>query len=169
VQQQHGSLLRGQALQQHQHRQRQRVGHLRVPGRVIMAVGDDRLWQPLAHVLLAPGARRAQLVDPQPGGHRGYESAGRLDLLAVLERTVEPEQRLLDDVLGLGDAAEHPVRDRERDRAQFLKQLLARAHVANPCRQPGCASRHPSPRSALAAQAPRSSVIARLDSPRVTP
>jgi hypothetical protein len=53
VQQQHGSLLRREALQQHQHRQRQRVGCLSVPGRIIAAVGDDRLWQPLADVALA--------------------------------------------------------------------------------------------------------------------
>jgi hypothetical protein len=43
VKQQHGTLLRREALQQHQHRQRQRIGCLRVPGRIIVAVGDDRL------------------------------------------------------------------------------------------------------------------------------
>jgi hypothetical protein len=46
VKQQHGSLLRREALQQHQHRQRQRVGCLSVPGRIIVAVGDGaaRWW-----------------------------------------------------------------------------------------------------------------------------
>jgi hypothetical protein len=38
------------------------------------------------------------------------------------------QQRLLDHVLGLGDAAEHPVGDRERNRPQLIKQLLALAH-----------------------------------------
>jgi hypothetical protein len=37
-----------------------------VPGRIIVPVGEDRLGQPLAHVLLAPGTRRAQLVDRKP-------------------------------------------------------------------------------------------------------
>jgi hypothetical protein len=43
---------------------------------------------------------------------------------------VEAEQRLLDDVLGLGDAAEHPVCDRERDWPQLVKQLFAIGHAA---------------------------------------
>ena len=57
VKQQHGSLLRREALQQHQHRQRQRIGCLRVPGGIIVTSGDDRLWEPLADVALAAGAR----------------------------------------------------------------------------------------------------------------
>jgi hypothetical protein len=71
VKQQHGSLLGREALQQHEHRQRQRIGHLRVPGRIIEAVGDDRFWQPLTRVFLAAGASGAQLVDRQPARHGG--------------------------------------------------------------------------------------------------
>jgi hypothetical protein len=116
VKQQHGSLLRREALQQHQHRQRQRVGRLSVPDRIIAAVGDDRLWQPLADIALATGARGAQLVDRQPGGHGGDERTRRCDLLAGIKRPMHAQQRFLDHVLGLGDTAEHPVGDRERDR-----------------------------------------------------
>ena len=160
VKQQHGSLLGREALQQHQHRQRQRVGRLGVPGRIVVAVGDDRLWQPLADVALAAGARGAQLVDRQPGGHGRDERARRRDLLAGLERLMDPQQRLLDHVLGLGDAAEHPVGDRERDRPQLVEQSLAIGHAAaNPCRQLGCAGRHASSRLAFAFDAPRISVI----------
>jgi hypothetical protein len=54
-----------------------------------------------------------------------HERARRFDLLSSFERAVDPEQRLLDDVLGLGDAAQHPVGDRERDRPWFDKQLIA--------------------------------------------
>src|SRR5215207_10368851 len=93
VKQQHGSLLRRDALQQHQQGQRQRVGRLSVPGRIIVAVGDDRLRQPLADIALAAGARGAQLVDRQPGGHGGDEGARRCDLLAGLERLMHPQQR----------------------------------------------------------------------------
>src|SRR6266508_3180158 len=160
VQQQHRALLRREALQQHQHRQRQPVGCLRVPGRIIAAVGDDRLRQPLAHVFLATDARGAQLVDRQPGGHGRHERARRCDLLAGLQRLMHPQQRFLHHVLGLGDAAQHPVGDRERDRPQLVKQSLAIAHAAaNPCRQLGCLGCHPSSRLALALEAPRSSVI----------
>src|SRR5215510_5851047 len=70
------------------------------------------------------------------------------------------EQRVLDHVLGLGDAAEHPVGDRERHRPQLGKQLLAIGHdAANPSRQLGCAGFQDSSRFALAFDAPRISVI----------
>jgi hypothetical protein len=59
VKQKHGSLLGREAFQQHQHGQRQRVGCLRVPGWIIVPVGDYRLWQPVADVALAAAARRA--------------------------------------------------------------------------------------------------------------
>src|SRR6266851_6444921 len=87
---------------------------------------------------------------------------------------MQPQQGFLDDVFGFGDAAEHPVRDRERSRPQLLKQLLPRGHAravtsvvllasrkpsTNPCRQLGCAGRHASSRFALAFEAPRASVI----------
>jgi hypothetical protein len=49
---------------------------------------------------------------------------------------MHPQQRLLDHVLGLGDAAEHSVGDREADRAQLVEQSFAFGHAAaNPCRQ----------------------------------
>jgi hypothetical protein len=43
VQQEHGALLGRQALEQRQHRQRQRVGHLGVLRRIVLPAGDDRL------------------------------------------------------------------------------------------------------------------------------
>ena len=129
VQEQRGSLLGRQALEQHQHRQRQRVGHLGVLGWIVDAVGEDRLGQPLADVLLTPRARRAQLVDRQPGGDGGEVRARGGDLLAVLDRPMDAQQRLLDDVLGFGDAAEHPVGNRERRRAQLLELVFFSGHV----------------------------------------
>jgi hypothetical protein len=36
----------------------------------------DRLWQPLPDIALATGARGAQLVDRQPGGHGGGDARG---------------------------------------------------------------------------------------------
>src|SRR5215475_7686227 len=72
---------------------------------------------------------------------------------------MHPQQRFLHHVLGLGDAAEHPVGDGERDRPQLLEQLLPRAHVATPRRQLSCTGCHPSSRLALALEAPRISVI----------
>ena len=158
--QQHGPLLGREALQQRQHGQRQRIGRLGVPGRVVVAVGDDRFRQPLADVALAAGARGAQLVDRQPGGHGGDERARRCDPLAGLERLMNPQQRFLHHVLGPGDAAEHPIGDREGGRPQLVEQSLAISHAAaNPCRQLGCAGRHASSRLAFAFDTPRASVI----------
>ena len=76
AQEQRGALLGREALQQDEHRQRQRVGHLGVAGRIVEAVGQDRLGQPLADVALAPGPRRAKLVDRQPSRHRCRERPG---------------------------------------------------------------------------------------------
>src|SRR5262249_242372 len=76
------------------------------------------------------------------------------------ERLMHPQQRFLNDVLGLGHAAEHPVGDRERDRPQLAEQSLAIGHAAaNPSRQLECAGRHPSSPLAFPFDAPRTSVI----------
>ena len=144
VKQEHGPLLRREALQQGQHRQRERVRGLGVLGGVIVAVRDDRLGEPLADVLLATGACGAQLVDRQPGGHGGHERARRSDLLAAIERPMHSQQRFLHDVLGFGNAAEHPVADPEGDRPKLLEQALSMGHAAtNPFPPAGCAGRHP--------------------------
>jgi hypothetical protein len=45
---------------------------------------------------------------------------------------MDPQQCLLDHVLGLGDTTEHPVGDRERDRPQLVEQALALGHAASP-------------------------------------
>ena len=129
VEQEDRALLGREALEQDQHRQRERVGGLGVAGRVVLAVGDDRLRQPFADVALAAGAGGAQLVDRQAGGDGGDEGARRLDPLAGVERLMHAQQRLLHHVLGFGDAAEHAVGDRERDRAQLVQQSLAIGHT----------------------------------------
>src|SRR4051794_5244395 len=72
---------------------------------------------------------------------------------------MDPEQRLLYDVLCFGHAAQHPVGDGERHRSELVEQSLAGGHAANPCRQVGWAGCHPSWRLALAFDAPRNSFI----------
>src|SRR4051812_19584114 len=91
--QQHGPLLGREALQQHQHRQRQRVCRLGMPGGIVVAVGDDRLWQPFAYIALAAGARRAQLVEREPGGYGRHERRRGFDLLAAGGRPMHPPKR----------------------------------------------------------------------------
>ena len=125
VQQQHRALLGGQALEQ----RRGTPGRASRPSRRARAGSspgspDERLRQPLADVALPPRARRAQLVDRQPRRHRrdGRRAATRSRSPRSSAR-VNAQQRLLDDVLGLGHAAEHPVGDRERPRPQLLVEL----------------------------------------------
>ena len=89
--------------------------------------------RPKVRQLFPPNTGGAKLVDRQPGGHGGEERARGCDLLACIERPMHAQQRLLHDVLGLGDAAEHPVGDRECDRPQLVEQSLALGHdAANP-------------------------------------
>ena len=106
--------------------------------------GQQRFGQPLADVGLAAGPRRAQVVDAQPGGHRGQERLRRVDRARPAARhrlrPVVAQEGLLDDVLRLADAAEHPVGDREHQRPQ--PPVMRRAAVplapalAHPCRPP---------------------------------
>ena len=74
-----------------------------------------------ADVGLAPHARRAQDVDRQPRRDRRQERALGFDRPGAAPAQV----RLLHDVLGLGDDAEHPVGDREEQWAQLV---AARCH-----------------------------------------
>ena len=68
--------------------------------------------------------------------------------------------RFLDHVLGVGDAAEHPVGGRQRDRPHLVKQPPAIGHAAaNPCRQLACLGCQPRSRLAFAFEAPRISVM----------
>ena len=55
--QQYCTLLGRQPLKHEEHGHRERVGHLGVPGRVVLGVGQDRLGEPVARVALAALAR----------------------------------------------------------------------------------------------------------------
>ena len=74
---------------------------------------DDRLRQPRSDVGLATDTRGSQVVDGQARGESREVRLGRLDRDALLARPMETQERLLDDVLGLGDAADHPIGDGE--------------------------------------------------------
>jgi hypothetical protein len=92
-------------------------------GRLRLGIRDERLGQPRADVALAANARRTEVVDREPRRGRSEVRLRRLDLRTVLDGALEADERLLDDVLGLGDAAEHAVRDREEQRPQLLEDL----------------------------------------------
>jgi hypothetical protein len=69
-----------------------------------------------------------QLGDRQPRRDGGDERPGRGDLFARVQRLVHAQQGLLHDVLCLGDAAQHPVGDRERERPQIVEQSVVIGH-----------------------------------------
>ncbi len=58
--------------------------------------------------------RRAQLVDRQPRRDRSQVGGWRLDLGTGLPGAFITQERLLDDVLGVGDAAEHAVGEQDQ-------------------------------------------------------
>ncbi|HET6774830.1 MAG TPA: hypothetical protein VFH36_16050, partial [Acidimicrobiales bacterium] len=78
AQQEHGPLLRRQALQQDEERERQRVRHLRVGGGIVHTAGHHRLRQPFADVGLPSHLRRAEPVDAEPGDDGGQVGLGHL-------------------------------------------------------------------------------------------
>jgi hypothetical protein len=86
-------------------------------GRLVL---DERLGQPLPRIDLAASACRTQFVDREPRRH-GREI--RLRRVGLDTGFVVAEERFLDDVLRLGDRAEHAVGDREQVRPQLLVDL----------------------------------------------
>ena len=56
-----------------------------MPGRIIVAVGDDRLWHPLADIALAADARPGQIFMPQCGLAPGFISIARRQAAAGVE------------------------------------------------------------------------------------
>ena len=124
AQQEDRAFDRREALQEHQEPHRERVGGLGVEGDVVLLLGQDRLGEPRADVALAPHARGPQVVDAQPRGDGRQVGLGRVHLGAAARLLVEAQERLLDDVLGLGRAPEHPVRDREHQRLELLVDVV---------------------------------------------
>ena len=124
AQQERGALLGRQALEQDEEGERQRVGHLGLAGGIVVGARHERLRQPLADVGLAPDPRRAEVVEREPRDHRRQVGARRLDPLAALARPVQAQEPLLHHVLRLAHAAEHPVGDGERRRAELVELLL---------------------------------------------
>jgi len=110
VQQEHRAFGRRQALQQHQERHRQRVGHLGALGRIRFgprtsrSAGEERLGQPGAHVGFPSHPGGPQVADGQPGSGGGQVGLGRVDAGAVAQDPGQPQEGLLDDVLGVADA-----------------------------------------------------------------
>ncbi len=91
--------------------------------------GHDRLGQPRPDVGLAPHARGLQRVQAEAG------DGGDQPPLEVADRVgvdaLEPQPRVLQHILGFGDAAELAVRDPQQARAQRL-ELLDERHDGAP-------------------------------------
>jgi hypothetical protein len=88
--------------------------------RVVRGVGHERLRQPLAHVALRrTRAERSTSIDSRVATVATYARGDSIRSPRSSAR-VEPQQRLLDHVLRLRHAAEHPVGDGEGGGAQLL-------------------------------------------------
>jgi len=98
---------RRQLLQEHQERQRQRIGLLG-SSRVLDNDGFGQPGPAVAHPLRPSGAELVQTK----AGHDGHQvGAYRIDRLVAAPEPADP--RLLEHVLGVGRAPEHPIRDAE--------------------------------------------------------
>lgn len=119
-------LQRGERLEDHQHRQRHRLGAQGAVGRVVGArFVEQRLRQPGPHIRLAApgdrGAARERVVHGDP-----YEVGAWVGdrVQRCPPGTARPGQPgLLEDVLGVGDAAEDVVDDREEQLAMVDEHL----------------------------------------------
>ena len=85
------------------------------------------LRHPLADVALPPDPRRPEHVEADPARDLGQPGARCLDGLALLRWHGEPaDVGLLDDVLGVGHRAEHPIGDSDQPAALTHDHLQAR-------------------------------------------
>ena len=151
VQHERDALGGREALEHDQQREAEVLGDARALGGA--GLFDDRLGQPRADVGLAPHARGAQRVQRQPRDRGGQPALEVADLVGV--DALQPQPRLLDDVLGLGEAAELAVGEPQQAGAQRLEALgerlwsrrlqpLVEGHAAAPrarVRQPAGAQR----------------------------
>ena len=138
AQQEHGALGRRQAFQQDEEGHGQGIGHFRtlrgVRGRRrshgVQPARDEWLGQPGAYVGFPPNSRGPQVADGQPGGDGGQVGLGRDDARSLAQHAGQPQEGLLDDVLGVADAPGHPVGDREHQRPVLCD--IARVHRQTP-------------------------------------
>ena len=105
-------------------------GAARPPADPLRRFGQ-RLRDPFAHVALPPGPCRAEQVEADAAGDRRQPGAGGFDGFLLLPgHGVPAGVGLLDDVLGLGQGAEEPVR--EIDQLTPLAHDRAQARIGPP-------------------------------------
>jgi hypothetical protein len=126
MQQEDSPFGRRKTFQQDEKGHREGICHLGALGWVRFSACDEGLRQPGADVGLPPHPRGPQVADGQPGSDGGQVRLGSFEDGAVAERAGQPQERLLHDVLGVADAAGHPVGDREHQRPEFLVGPLVR-------------------------------------------
>ena len=129
-------LCRGQVLEHDEQRKADRVGEqCLLLGIAVGLDAHNRLGQPAAGVVLAPGAPRLQHVEADSADDGGEPAADVPDVVRV--GATQPQPRLLDGVLRLADRTEHPVGDGLEVAAVALELLCAPAllvHVGHTLR-----------------------------------
>jgi hypothetical protein len=90
-------------------------------GPAVIGLADQRLRQPAADGVLAPGLAGPEHIQADPRDHRGQPGAQVIDRAGVA--AAEPQPGLLHRILGLAERAEHAVGDRLQMRAALLELL----------------------------------------------
>ena len=105
------------------------VGQLRGGRHIGRGIDRHGLGEPRSDVGLASHARRAEVVDGRSRRRGAQVPTGRRQLRG--RGRPGPEQRVVDDVLGVGHRPDHPVGERHQVRslaAEGLVELLHRGH-----------------------------------------
>jgi hypothetical protein len=100
AQQEDRPLDRCQTFEEEEQRHRERLVDPENAERIILRFGDQRLGEPLANGLLAPHARRLEVVDAQSADDRDQKRLWRTDL--VVRGLLPADEGLLKHVLGVG-------------------------------------------------------------------
>jgi hypothetical protein len=127
------SLCRAQRLEHDEQGEADGVGQQRlVLGIVSVLERNDRLGKPGADVVLAPRLSSAQFVETETRNDRGEPAAHVLDGVGV--GAVQPQPRLLNDVVCVAHRAEHAIGDRPQVSPVSLELLrlpvaLSHGHI----------------------------------------
>jgi hypothetical protein len=127
------SLGGGEVLEHDQHRQANRVGELRLLGRVLLGdIADDRFDVIGAVWVLVARLAGSEQVEGDAADHRGQPGPQVVDLVGV--GAAQPQPGLLHRIVGLARRAQHPVGHGVQVGTVVLKALceeLLIAHVTS--------------------------------------
>src|SRR5262249_29201435 len=111
----------GQSFEQNEKSHRQRLIYTKERERIGVSFSNDRLRQPLPHVLLTLDSHRLKVVNTKTADHRNQKSPRGSDFLFGCP--LPPDKGFLQHVFGVRYASQHPISNRKEQSAISIECL----------------------------------------------